>query len=231
MQNTYQSTSTNNYLSRQGNIPDPYLTSNRPTSMTTSTSSVGGGYQSIIGRRRQVRHDDPNNYFVDNPTVGDGYSSSLFVNSQNAYPINNHYMDMSDQPPVIPPRFRRTEDLNDQYRRHSTDDYLSENLNNNNNNYSQTLPREPFLHHAYPATITNSNGFRPINNHYHQYTSEQEEVFDRAQSTSSTNSSESFQQQRSSQIRQQQRLPPPSSYKGSPDHSNTGLIEIFLFEI
>lgn len=221
MQNSLLSTSqyqsTNNYLSRPGN----FYESNRPSLMTTSTSSIGGtgGYQSIIGRRRQAgtRPDDLNTYLIDNSSVGDGYSSSLFVNSQNTYPMTNHYMNMSDDPPpAIPPRYRRDnntyrhEDINDQYRRHSTDEYLSENLNNNNNN-SHTLPRETFIHHAYPATITNSTGFRPINIHYNQYTTEQDDVFDRAQSTSSTNSSDSYKQQRSnllrSQMNNQQRIP------------------------
>ncbi|CAF5190005.1 unnamed protein product, partial [Rotaria sp. Silwood1] len=39
---------------------------NRSTLMTTSTSSnsssTAGGYQSIIGRRRFTRYDDPNNF-------------------------------------------------------------------------------------------------------------------------------------------------------------------------
>jgi hypothetical protein len=222
MQNSLLSTSqyqpTNNYLPRQGNFQDSWINTNRPTLMTTSTSSTSsGGYQSIIGRRRHTtRQDDSNNYFVDNPSVGDGYSTSLFYNTQNSYPITNHYMNMSDEPPIIPPRFRRDnyrhEDINDQYRRHSTDEYLSENLNNNNNN-SHTIPRETFIHHAYPATITNSTGFRPININYNQIPSEQDDLRDRAQSTSSTNSSDSL-KQRSNNIRtkmnNQQRLPPSS---------------------
>ena len=170
---SYQSA--NNYLSRQGNLPDSYLTSNRPTLMTTSTSSTNSGYQSIIGRRRQTRHDDPNNYFVDNPSVGDGYSSSLFVHGQSSYPANSHYMNMSDEPPAIPPRYRRTDDAIDHYRRHSTDEYLSDNINTNNNNNSQTLPRNAFIHHAYPATITNATGFRPITTHYNPLSFEQDE--------------------------------------------------------
>jgi hypothetical protein len=241
MQNSYSSIPqyqpTNSYLSRQGNLHEPYLNSNRPTLMTTSTSSTnsgggGAGYQSIIGRRRQTRYDDPNSYFVDNPSVGDGYSSSVFVNSQNPYPATHHYMNMSDEPPAIPPRFRRenyrTDDINDPHRRHSTDEYLSENINNNNNN-SHTLPRETFIHHAYPATITNATSFRPINFHYNQFSSEQDDLQDRAQSTSSTNSSESLtqqQQQRLNNLRHQpQRLPSSSSKPTEPmilDHSPSG---------
>lgn len=183
MQNSYPSMpqyqSTNNYLSRMGgNLPDSYLTSNRPTLMTTSTSSTNSGYQSIIGRRRQTRHDDPNNYFVDNPSVGDGYSSSFFVHGQNPYSMNSHYMNMPDEPPAIPPRYRRTDDAIDHYRRHSTDEYLSDNINTNNNNNSQTLPRNAFIHHAYPATITNSTGFRPITTHNNPLAYEQNEFHD-----------------------------------------------------
>ncbi|CAF5077960.1 unnamed protein product, partial [Rotaria socialis] len=75
---------------------------------------------------------------------------------------------------VVPPRLRRpayqNEDINDNYRRHSIDEYLAENVNNNNNNNSssQTLPRDPFIHYAYPATITNATSFRPINTDYNQ---------------------------------------------------------------
>lgn len=182
MQNTYPSTpqyqSTNSYLTRQGNIPDPYLTSNRSTLMTTSTSSTNSGYQSIIGRRRQTRHDDLNNYFVDNPSVGDGYSSSLFAHEHDPYTNHSHYMNMPDRPPAIPPRYRRTDDSIDHYRRHSTDEYLADNINTNNNNNSQTLPRNAFIHHAYPATITNSTGFRPITTYYNPLPSEQDEFHD-----------------------------------------------------
>jgi len=249
MQNSLLSTSQyqpiNSYLSRQGDFQDNWMNSNRPSLMTTSTSSTssgggGGGYQSIIGRRRQTRPDDPNTYFIDNPSVGDGYSSSIFSNSQT---MTNPYMNMSNEPPVIPPRFRRenyrNDDINDQYRRHSTDEYLSENVNNNNNN--PTGSRDVFIHHAYPATITNATGFRPINMHYNPLSSEQDDSHDRAQSTSSTNSSDSLkqqqQQQRSNHIRtqinNQQRLPPSSinerktneqiiSNKLSPDNSPLG---------
>ena len=241
MQSTYPSTSpyqpSNSYLSRQNNFQDPYSSSNRSNLMTTSSSSTtsGGGYQSIIGRRRQTRYDDPNSYLVDNPSVGDGYSSSLFVNS---YPANNYYTNTSDEPPVVPPRFRRTEEMIDPYRRHSTDEYLTDNINNNNNNNnSNTLPRDTFIHHAYPATITNASGFRPINIHYNQYSSEQEELYDRAQSASSTNSSDSLkqqqQQQRFNQMRQEQRYPLSNGRKtneqiigtkSTADQSPTGLM-------
>jgi hypothetical protein len=237
---TYQYQPTNNYLSRQGTFHDPYMNSNRMTTSTSSTSS-GSGYQSIIGRRRQTRYDDPNNYFIDNPSVGDGYSSSLFVNSQNSYPMDNHYMNMADEPPAIPPRFRRNEETIDHSRRHSTDEYLSDNINNNNNNNSQTLPRNAFIHHAYPATITNATGFRPINIHYNPISSEQEEFPDGAQSTSSTNSSESFKQQRLNHPRNEHRLPASSTITGrkaneqitanksSPDQSPSGTMNHLVF--
>lgn len=245
MQNNFLSKSqyqpTNNYLSQQGNFQDSWMNNNRPSSMTTSTTSTSsGGYQSIIGRRRHTtRQEDSNNYFIDNPSVGDAYSTSLFYNSQNSYPITNHYMNMSDEPPVIPPRFRRenyrNDDINDQYRRHSTDEYLSENLNNNNNNSSHNVPRETFIHHAYPATITNATGFRPINvNYNNQLPSEQDDLRDRAQSTSSTNSSDSL-KQRSNNIRtkmnNQQRLPPPSSINEQilSNNSPSGTIKKKLF--
>jgi hypothetical protein len=229
---TSQYQPTNNYLSRQGNFHDTYTNPNRPSLMTTSTSSNNSvGYQSIIGRRRQTRNDDPNQFLIDNTSVGDAYSSSLFGNSQNPYATTNHYMNMSDEPPAIPPRFRqenyRNEEVNDQYKRYSTDDYISDNINNNNNNNnnnSNTLPRDTFIHHAYPATIINATGFRPINTHYNQQfdsynqiPQEHDDLHDRAQSTSSTNSSDSLKQRsvQSNNIRQtmngQQRLPPPSS--------------------
>ena len=60
MQNSLLSRSqyqpTGSYLSCDGNINDTWMNSNRPGLMTTSTSSnsSGTGYQSIIGRRRQV---------------------------------------------------------------------------------------------------------------------------------------------------------------------------------
>ena len=249
---TSQYQPTNNYISHQGSLHDSMISSARPSLMTTSTSSnsSSGGYQSIIGRRRQTRHDDPSNFFIDNASVGDGYSSSLFGNSQNPYPMTNHYMNMSDEPPAIPPRFRRenyqNEDINDAYRRHSTDEYLSENFNNNNNNNSsQTLPRDAFIHHAYPATIINSNGFRPINMHYNQQfdtynqlSTEQDDLRDGAQSTSSTNSSDSLKQlqQRSArsnntrtQINNQQRLPPSSiSLRSNTQQNGRKINEQFI---
>ena len=145
------------------------------TTSTSSNSSLNGGYQSIIGRRRYTaRSDDPNHFVMENTSVGDGYTSSIFTNSQNPYQNTNHYMNMnmSDEPPAIPPRFRRdTYDINEPYRRHSTDEYLSENINNNNNNNSN----HTYIHHAYPATITNSTGFRPINIHYNQLPQEQDD--------------------------------------------------------
>lgn len=217
------------YLTRSGTFNDNYFNSTRPSLMTTSTISngstgsaeLGGGYRSIIGRRRFIRYDDPNSYF-EAPIVGEAYSSSIFSKLENPPASTNNYVNLSDQPPAIPPRMRRSnyqnEDMNDHYRRHSTDDYLSENINNNNN--SQTIYRDPFIHHAYPATITNIPSFRPINTDYvqqydpsNQISQEQEDLRHRTQSTSSTNSSESIKQQqrlaRPNSIRTQQaRLPP-----------------------
>ena len=118
----------NGYPPRQGNFEsyhpqeshqyETWNNSNRPIPPTAQTST---GYQSIIGRRRQVRHDD--NY-SDQTSVGNGYSSSLFLNSQNSYP----YMNYADEPPMIPPRLHR-----DIY--HEQQEYLSDNMNNNNNNH------------------------------------------------------------------------------------------------
>ena len=181
---------------RPGNTYDPWQNPARPSLMTTSSTS-GVGYQSIIGRRRQTRYDDTNQMFKDNSSIGDGYSASVFGNAPE--PMAHHYMNMPEEPPALPPRYRRdpyrTDDSADSYRRHSVDDYLSENTNNNNSN---AYPQESYIHHAYPATITNATSFRPINIHYNQqyepypqYSQEQEDFRDRAQSTSSTNSSES----------------------------------------
>ncbi|CAM4776618.1 unnamed protein product [Rotaria magnacalcarata] len=233
LKSTPQYQPANSYLTRSGTFHDNYFNSNQPTLMTTSTSSngsAGGGYQSIIGRRRLTRYDEPNQ-LLDSTSVGDAYSSSIFANAQNTYSTNNHYMNMTDQPPVVPPRLRRptyqTEDMNDNYRRHSIDEYLSENVNNNNNSSSQTLPRDPFIHYAYPATITNATSFRPINTDYNQQCDlsnqllqEQNDLRHRTQSTSSTNSSESFKQQQQqrvarpnnmrTQTNNQSRLPPSS---------------------
>ncbi|UJR15369.1 hypothetical protein I4U23_002317 [Adineta vaga] len=239
VQNSLLSTShylpTNNYSSHQGTFQDNWPNSNRSTLMTTSTSSnsSAGGYQSIIGRRRQTRHDDLSSSSMEHPSVGDAYSSSIFNNS---YSSTNQYMNMPDEPPAIPPRFRRenhrTDDINDQYRRHSIDEYHSENININNNNNNivaqHTHPRETFIHHAYPATITNSTGFRPIDIHYNQQyefynhlSPEQDDLQDHIHSPSSVHSSDSSKQQqqqqrpiRPSQIRAPMsnfhRLPPPS---------------------
>lgn len=233
MQNSLLSTSqyqpTNNYLSNQGGYHDPWMNSNRPSVMTTSATSNGGtGYQSIIGRRRFVRYDDVNSY-LEHTSVGDAYTASVFANPQDPYATTNHYMNMdmnmSDQPPVIPPRLRRTnyrnDEINDQYRRHSIDEYLSDNVNNNNNNNNQALPKESFIHYAHPATITNTNEFQPINADYNQQYDpsfqEQDDLRHRTQSTSSTNSSDSIKQQRSARtnnirtpMNNQPRLPPSS---------------------
>ena len=231
MQNSRLSTSqyqtANSYLSHQGNFSDSRMNSNHSTLMTTSTSSNsdGTGYRSIIGRRRQIRYDDPNN-FIDNKSIGDAYSSSVFVQSQNPY------MNMFEEPPVIPPRLRRVnyrnEDINDRYRRHSTDEYLSENTNNNNNN-NPTLPQETFIHYAYPATVTSTTSFRPINidsnsqfDPYNQLSLDLEDFQDQAQSTSSTNSSDSIKQRQQrltrlnniqTQTNNQQRLPGSSLFE------------------
>ena len=216
---------------RQGNAYDPWPNSSRPSAMTTSSNS-GVGYQSIIGRRRQTRYDDTNQPFKDNLSIGDGYSASVFGNAPD--PMGHHYMNMPDEPPAIPPRSRRdpyrAEDMGDSYRRHSVDDYLSENTNNNNSN---AYPQESYIHHAYPATITNATSFRPINIHYnqqyepyHQYSQEQEDFRDRAQSATSTNSSESAKpvSARPSQLRlasnNQQRYPSSAISTRTTMHSN-----------
>lgn len=223
----------NGYYSSNGGLQDPWMNSDRSSLMTSSMTSAGssGGYQSIIGRRRQTRMDDVTSY-IDTPSVGDAYSSSIFSDGQNQYPMSNLYMNMSEQPPIIPPRLRRAnqiEDTNDQNRRHSVDDYLSDDLNNNYNNNnnistSQTLPRNTFIHYAYPATITTTNEFQPIDMDYnqqfesnHPLPQEQDNIRNRTQSTSSTNSTDSMQPQRPprptnirTQMNSQRRLPPPS---------------------
>jgi hypothetical protein len=153
---------------------DPWAAnSHRPPPPTSNTNT---GYQSIIGRRRQMRHDE---IYHD---IGNGYST--LMNPQNAYPMANPYMNFPDEPPMIPPRLHR-----DFYHEQQQQEYLTENINNNNNNNNH-----PFIHHAYPAT---TNGFRPINYQYipsdsfHQL-QEDEYLRHRAQSTSSTTSSESL---------------------------------------
>ncbi|CAF1512856.1 unnamed protein product [Rotaria sp. Silwood1] len=158
---------------------DPWANFNRTMPPAPNTST---GYQSIIGRRRQLRHDD--NYH-DVTSVGNAYSSLVFVNSQNPYPTeNNLYMNFpNEQPPAIPPRLHR-----DVYREQQPE-YISENINNNNNNNNNNA----YIHQGY-ATIP--NGFRPISHTYmpsdsfHQY-QDDEYLRHRAQSTSSTTSSDS----------------------------------------
>lgn len=172
---------------------ESWINSHRPMQQPSSTST---GYQSIIGRRRQIRHDD---VYHDHTSVGNGYSAPLFMNSQNSYPYMNY---SDDPPPVIPPRLHRDiyhEHQQQQYQQ----DYLSENINNNNNNNS-------FVHHGYPPTM---NGFRPVINHqlmpgdYLQQFQEEEYLRHRAQSTSSNTSSDS-----TNPIRLiHQRLPPTST--------------------
>jgi hypothetical protein len=188
----------NGYPPRQGNFDsyqpvDPHqyeawINANRPIAPPPPPSNTGTGYQSIIGRRRQMRQDD---IYHDNTSVGNGYSSSLFLNSSNSYP----YMNFSDEPPVIPPRLHR-----DMY--HEQQEYLTENINNNNNNHP------PFIPHVYPTI----NGFRPINHQYLppeflQQFQEDEYLRYRAQSTSSNTSSDSVNPSRFIH----QRLPPTTT--------------------
>ncbi|CAM4740130.1 unnamed protein product [Rotaria magnacalcarata] len=176
---------------------DPWTNFNRP--MQPSPASATTGYQSIIGRRRQLRHDD---IYHDTSTVGNGYSSSAF--------INGIYMNFSDEPPALPPRLHR--DLFQEQQ-----EYLCENVNNNNNNNLS-------MQQVYP---TGPNGFRPINQSYmpsdsfHQFQDE-EYLRHRAQSTSSTTSSDSAHPIRLNK----QQLPPtftrtniPQNKKISPDDS------------
>jgi len=169
--------------------PNQYYDQNpRSNIMTTS-----GGYQSIIGRRRQTRYDEVPTYQKDQlSSVGDGYSSSVFAN-----PPQSYYMNMSNEPPApppaIPPRYRRDDYFADPYRRYSNEDYLSENTNNNNNTHP--YGQETFIHHAYPATITNATSFRPIHIHYNQQI-DPSNIYsrDRPQSSSSTTSTDSIKQ-------------------------------------
>jgi hypothetical protein len=178
---------------RQGSY-DPFY-STEPNQVDTWTNSYhsmprasngnGSGYQSIIGRRRQMRQDEA---YFENNGVGNGYSSSLFLNSQNPYMMGNPYMSLADEPPMVPPRFSRENYLDQR-------EYLSENINNNNNNNNPLhphgcMPGAP----AYPAG--GPNGFRSISHPYppvdvyHPY-QEEDYLRHRAQSTSSTTSSDS----------------------------------------
>ena len=191
---------------------------NNPTGRPPTGSS---GYQSIIGRRRQLRQDD---VYLDPSSVGNGYSASPFVNAPNPYPPASHYMNLSDEPPAVPPRFPR-ELYHDQH------EYLSDNMNNNNNNYHHHHHQQQQQQH-HPAPVHSAyagpmNGFRPINNHYYptdaynQYADE-DHLRHRAQSTSSTTSSDSVRPIRLIH----QRLPPtmarthiPHDKQFSLDHS------------
>lgn len=167
----------NGYLSQEPYQHETWTNPTRPPATST-------GYQSIIGRRRQVRHDDG---YHDHTSIGNGYSSSLFLNNQP-------YSTYSDETNFHPPHFHR-----DPY--HEQQDYLSENFNNNNNN-----------NHLYAYNNGMINGFQPINHQYippeyYQQYQDDELLRHRAQSTSSTTSSDSI-----NHIRlMQQRLPPTST--------------------
>ena len=201
----------NGYLSRPGNFdsfhpadlqqPEGWMHGNRPMPPTPNTAT---GYQSIIGRRRQMRHDD---VYHDPNSIGNGYSTSLFVNPQNS----NLYMNFPDEPPAIPPRMHR-----DVYREQQ--EYLSANINNNNNNGHHS----GYVQHPYPDGMI--NGFHPAN---HQYISgdyfqpapPEEYLRHRAQSTSSNTSSDSI-----NQIRlMQQRVPPTSARTNLSLHQNISM--------
>lgn len=185
---------------------DPWGNFNRltpapPAPAPASTSITSTGYQSIIGRRRQMRQDD---MYHDTSTVGNGYSTPAFMTNSHPYSaLNNPYMHYADEPPAVPPRLHR-----DLFREQQ--EYLCENVNNNNNN------NIPYLQQAYP---TAPNGFRPINHSYvpldsfHQLQDE-EYLRHRAQSTSSTTSSDSVHPIRLNK----QQLPPTSTRTNVPSH-------------
>ncbi|CAF0953181.1 unnamed protein product, partial [Didymodactylos carnosus] len=127
-------------------------------------------YQSIIARRRQLRNDDTSITDSSGSEVGGGYNSSVFAEGDQRYHYGN--TTSADIQPPIPPRFIRRDFrseeqlLEPQFHRYLSEDFLdqNENVNNNNNNSA-------YIHHAYPATITNTNtGFRPIdvNDYQHQ---------------------------------------------------------------
>jgi hypothetical protein len=201
---------TNGYPPRQGSFDtfqqvDPqWNNGNRSMAPLPPSSGTSTGYQSIIGRRRQMRSDDS---FHDHTSVGNGYSSSLFINSQNSYP----YMNYSDEPPAIPPRLHRDLYLEQQQQQQQLlqQEYLSENLNNNNNN--------GYIQHVYPGGTM--NGYHPVNHQYipgdyYQQIQDEEYLRHRAQSTSSNTSSDSV-----NQIRlMQQRLAPTSTRSNYPTH-------------
>ena len=214
---------------RSEQAQDPWMNSFNRSNTTNTSTSNGVGYQSIIGRRRQGRFDDRTNGFKDQVSVGNGYSSSVFANPSNFYTSNDQYGQIMDEPPAIPPRYRRDNyRIDDFVRRHSIDEYLSENINNNNNSHG--YGHEAFIHHAYPATITNATSFRPINIHYnpqydsqHPHGQEQTNFRDQTHSSLSTDSSDSVLQ---SSSRNQQR-----SARKSPDSSQglSGTIDLFFF--
>jgi hypothetical protein len=188
---------------------DPWTNVNRGMPLTANNTSTG--YQSIIGRRRQIRHDD---VYHDNTNIGNGYSSSsLFANSQNPYPMINSHVNYTDEPPIIPPRLNR-----DLY--HEQQEYPSDNANNNNNNNNNNT----YIHYGYPPT---SNGFRAASHQYipsdsfHQF-QEEDYLRHRAQSTSSTTSSDSVHPIRLLQQRLPETSPRtniPQNKKTSPDNS------------
>lgn len=197
------------YLSRPGNFesfhpmdlqqPEGWAQGNRPMPPASNTAT---GYQSIIGRRRQLRHDD---VYYDTNSVGNGYSSSLFVTTQNSNP----YMNLPDEPPAIPPRLHR-----DLY--HEQQEYLSANMNNNNNNNGHP---HGFVQHPYAGGM--GNGFHPSNHQhipgdYFQPMPPEEYLRHRAQSTSSNTSSDSINQVRL----MQQRIPPTSARTNLPQNKN-----------
>ena len=159
----------------------------RGSHLTNGSSGANGtGYQSIIGRRRQMRYDD--GYF-DTTSVGNGYSSSLFINAPNPHLMPNHFMGMPDEPsPMVTPRFTR-DPYGDQV------DYVCENVNNNNSN--NPMQHQGYMNQphgtAYPSS---GHGFRTINQAYpsadvYQQYQDEDYLRHRAQSTSSTTSSES----------------------------------------
>ena len=172
------------FYSGEPNQVEAWTNSYHSMPRPSNPNGNSSGYQSIIGRRRQMRHDET---YFDNTSVGNGYSSSLFLNSQNPYAMVNPYMNLSDEPPIVPPRFSRENYLDQR-------EYLSENVNNNNNSnhplhqYGGTPGAA-----AYPPP---TNGFRSIHNPYppsdvyHPF-QEEDYLRHRAQSTSSTTSSES----------------------------------------
>lgn len=216
------------FYSTEPNQVDTWTNSYHSMPRPSNSNGNGSGYQSIIGRRRQMRQDEA---YCDNNSVGNGYSSSLFLNSQNPYMMGNPYMNLADEPPIVPPRFSRDNYLDQR-------EYLSENVNNNNNSNNPLHPHGCMSGApGYPPGGT--NGFRSINHPYpptdvyHPFQDE-DYLRHRAQSTSSTTSSDSVHpirliHQRLPPTMARTHLPPKNGFTSEQGQLSPGKRDILLF--